>query len=411
MFGKSGNIAYKSDGSVWSWGQNSCGQLGDNGSGYVRSSPVLVVGDHKFYLISAGRTNTVYLKQDGSAWCNGIGNGIGDDTTDQKNSPVAVIGNHSFVDIDSEWGFCMALKSNGEAWGWGYNIRGNLGNNSTTHTSSPVQVVGNHSFIKVQCAGDSNANGESAGALKADGSLWGWGMNAYGSLGNGDSSNKSSPVVVVGNHSFIDFAISPCSRYGLKANGEVWSWGANYAGQLGTGNTTSYTSPVLVIGNHSFIKIALSLYSNRSDSVGCAGLKSDGTVWTWGNWWTMGNNSITATSSPVSIVGDHSFVDITGGAETGFFSGLKSNGEIWSWGVNSYGQLGDLSLTNRSSPVLLAGNHSFISLHTGMNMNLDVSGSWKRNPIIHVNVEGTWKRIIRQKMNINGTWTSPIHPD
>ena len=109
---------------------------------------------------------------------------------------------------------------------------------SVTNSSSPISVVGDHSFIKIASA-DAHTI-----ALKADGSLWGWGENLLGNLGDGTSTNKSSPVSVVGNHSFIDISAAFRTSHALKSDGTVWSWGTNQHFQLGTGDILAVVSPV-----------------------------------------------------------------------------------------------------------------------------------------------------------------------
>ena len=111
----------------------------------------------------------------------------------------------------------LSLKANGEVWSWGYNLSGQLGDNTTGHKSSPVIVVGNHSFIEI-CAGASHTI-----ARKENGEVWAWGNNPNGVLGDNTAGNqKSSPVIVVGNHSFIEIYASSGHSIARKANGEVW---------------------------------------------------------------------------------------------------------------------------------------------------------------------------------------------
>ena len=136
---------------------------------------------------------------------------------------------------------------------------------------------------------------------------------------------------------------------GLKANGEVWCWGRATVGQLGDNTQINKSSPVSVVGAHSFVAIS-------AGGLHSAGLKANGEVWCWGSSTTygqLGDNTATNKSSPVSVVGAHSFVAIS----LGLFhsAGLKANGEVWCWGDAGYGQLGDNALTDKSSPVLVVG--------------------------------------------------------
>lgn len=357
-------IALNNLNQAWTWGLGTSGRLGDNTT-TQKSSPVLVVGNHSFIQLvaSTNQTNVSYgLKSNGEVWTwgNGSGGALGDNSTTSKSSPVLVVGGHSFTWIasgsaSSFSGFALALKSNGSCWAWGGSNGGNLGNNDDSDYSSPVAVVGNHSFIKV-CAGNSHAL-----ALKADGTAWTWGANSGGLpgvLGDNTNTPKSSPVSVVGNHSFIKIGCTGRngSAFGLKANGQVWGWGGSF-GDLGDGTFIGKSSPVLVIGSHSFIDIS------SGGATHTLALKADGSCWGWGDGaaGAIGDNTTSFRSSPVSVVGNHSFIQIyaiTSGTQ-GASYGLKENGELWAWGRGANGHLGDNTLTSKSSPVLVVGNINF----------------------------------------------------
>jgi alpha-tubulin suppressor-like RCC1 family protein len=351
MAGERCSYSLKSDGSLWAWGLNFIGNLGDNTS-TDKSSPVLVVGNHSFIeAFSGGFSTSVNIlgrKSDGSVWCWGANSAgqIGDNTTTDKSSPVLVVGNHSFIKISCTGLSSYGLKSDGSIWGWGTNSTGQLGTNNIISYSSPVMVVGNHSFVGI------SSGLRSVFGRKANGELWGWGENTYGQLGDNTIDVKSSPVLVVGNHSFINVYLCGSSCVALKANGEAWTWGYNNYGQLGDNTVESKSSPVLVVGNHSFIKIA----GGASIS---AALKSDGSVWTWGYNFSgyLGDNTLDNKSSPVLVVGNHSFIDIY--SDNLMFAARKSDGSLWTWGYNVQGSLGDNTQNDKSSPVLVVGNHNF----------------------------------------------------
>jgi len=237
--------ALKADGSVWSWGINTYGGLGDN-SVVSKSSPVSVVGGHSFTSISSIINNAMALKADGSAWTwgyNGNG-GLGDNTIVHKSSPVAVTGGYSFIDVDVFENGSIAIRDDNTAWTWGRNNYGQLGDGTTVGKSSPSAVTGGHSFVKV------DGGGYTCLALKADGTAWTWGRNDSGELGDGTSgavARKSSPVAVTGGHSFTDITAGKYYDIALKADGSVWAWGLNTSGELGDGTTVSTSSPIQVL--------------------------------------------------------------------------------------------------------------------------------------------------------------------
>lgn len=334
-----------SDGSCWCWGSNNNGQLGDNTT-TNKSVPTSVVGAHSFIQISAGGGNNWNfsggLKADGSVWTWGMNNvyQLGDDTAASKSSPVSVVGNHSFIKLCMGHYNGAGLKSDGSVWAWGYGPYGAVGDNTGASRSSPTKVVGEHSFVDL-AGGAANFM-----AIKSDGTIWGWGMNDSGQLGDNSITNRLSPVSVVGNHSFtaIAFKCSLSMFCALKSDGTVWTWGTNAQGNLADGTTVSKSSPVSVIGNHSFVKIA-----------GNIALKADGTAWTWGYNASgqLGDNSITNRTSPVAVVGGHSFTAVFSDNYSTKFA-IKEDSSLLGMGWNdTYGNLGDGTMTNRSSPVLV----------------------------------------------------------
>lgn len=302
--GLSSAMGLTKDGIVWSWGANSAGQLGLNTTTNV-SSPVAVVGSHVFTRVTFGGTWALGLKSTGEVWAWGNNNfgQLGDLTTASKSSPILVLGNHSFIQI-AAGNYSSGLKANGEIWSWGRNNTGQHGNNTTGSTSSPVIVIGNHSFVKIACG----AGSQHALALKSNGEVWAWGFNDSGELGDLTRTSKSSPILVLGNHSFIDIFKAQNFSMALKSDGSCWCWGLNTVGQIGDYSTTSSSSPVLVVGNHNFIQIAVS-----GNPPGCAGLKRNGEVWTWGEGLRgqLGNNVATiSSSSPILVVGGYKIVSL-----------------------------------------------------------------------------------------------------
>lgn len=397
-------FAYKENGQVWAWGTNSYGQIGNNTRASY-SSPVQIVGNHSFMFVSAGMYHSLLLKQNGSIWTCGHNNdgelGIG--TRISYSSPVQVIGNHSFIQVSAGITNSYALKEDGRGWVWGYNLQGQLGTNNNTSYSSPVVISGDHSFVNLK-GGCEGTHAVGAG-LKSDGSLWTWGMNDFGQLGTNNGTSYSSPVQVVGNHSFVDFSFGARSVYGIKADGSVWSWGYNAYGELGTNNTVSYSSPVQVVGNHSFITFIASMDPNLQfyGFTSVAGLKEDGSVWTWGYGKGLGNGSLSHHSSPVQVIGNHSFWQLKSMGGPSFIC-LKRDGSAWTWGTNSWGQLGDGTITDRTSPVQVVGNHSFLTVQTGLDLNVVVSSVWKKRPVGYITKSGVWKRITAAYVNQGGSW-------
>jgi alpha-tubulin suppressor-like RCC1 family protein len=407
-------LALKSTGEAWNWGVNTYGGLGDNTT-TNRSSPVAVVGSHSFVQIAQCRFSTLALKDNGQVWSWGLNSGdsigiLGDNTNTDKSSPVLVVGSHSFISITGSTA-ALGLKSDGSVWSWGNNVGGQLGDNTTTAKSSPVLVVGSHSFIAIKSGMAVNNTGpDIVAALKIDGSVWCWGSNTSGQCGNNTSGNSySSPVAVVGGHSFVAIACGFASVVGLKSDGSVWGWGDNTNGGLGDNTTTNRSSPVAVVGSHSFIDIAKGGLSTATSTT--AGSKADGSTWCWGSNTSgqCGNNTAANSySSPVAVVGSHSFTLLASAA--GVMVGMKVDGSCWSWGIGTNGRLGDNTTTTKSSPVAVVGSHSFMCiwdrrLHM---VYVDDGSAWHRAAYAWLDTGAAWQRIADVNVQIDGAWRTCI---
>ena len=342
----------KSNFSGWGSGFNLYGDLGNLTKTNV-SSPVSVVGSFSFKQVAGAYFSSYWLGVNGSCRACGLNTSgeLGTNNHAAKSSPFLVVGNHSFVSIaaGADYGgsasTAYGLKSDGSLWAWGGNAYGQIGNNTTTSYSSPVPVVGNHSFVFIA------AGAPFALALKADGSCWAWGGNDYGQIGNQTKlTSYSSPISVVGNHSFIKVGGGGTFSAGLKADGSIWCWGSGYLGLMGNNTTNSYSSPVSVVGNFNFIDIAVSDYSVLA-------LSNDNHCWSWGQNGTgqLGDNTMENRSSPVSVVGPFLFQKlIKGGCLSACMGAFDFSGKIWAWGANTYGQLGNnTTVTSYSSPILV----------------------------------------------------------
>jgi prepilin-type N-terminal cleavage/methylation domain-containing protein len=344
------------EGPAYAWGYGNSGQIGDGNTGN-HSSPVAVLGGHSFTSIAAGGTHNCGLKSDGSAYCWGDGGQgqLGDGNDRDHSSPVAVTGGHSFTSIAAGRYNSCGIKSDGSAYCWGWNNYGNLGNGDAGwyNQTSPGAVLGGHSFTSIAVGAEHSCG------LKSDGSVYCWGDGGNGRLGDGDAGDHTSPVAVLGGHSFTSIAVGDEHSCGLKSDGSVYCWGRGGYGQLGDGNTGNHTSPVAVTGGHSFTSIATG--SDHS-----CGIRTDGSAYCWGmgGYGQLGDGNTGNHSSPVAVTGGHSFTSISGPYR--HTCGLKSDGSAYCWGNGFYGQRGDgNTVQNHSSPVAVLGGHSFTSIAAG----------------------------------------------
>jgi alpha-tubulin suppressor-like RCC1 family protein len=341
--------ALMSSGGVRCWGRNKDGQLGD-GTTTTRSTPVAVSGlVSGVTAIAAGYEHTCALTSSGGVWCWGANwsGQLGDGSYTDSSTPVAVSGLPSEVTSIATGGFhTCALTGSGGVWCWGRNSSGQLGDGTTTDRGTPVAVSGLPSEVTAIASG-----GVHTCALTSSGGVWCWGRNSSGQLGDGTTTARSTPVAVSGLPSGV-MAIAAgdlhtCAR---TSSGGVWCWGANSSGQLGDGTTTARSTPVAVSGLPSGVT-AIAAGSFHT----CA-LTSSGGVWCWGANWSgqLGDGTTTARSTPVAVSGLPS--GVTAIAAGRFHTCARTgSGGVWCWASNRYGQLGDGSYTDSSTPVAVSG--------------------------------------------------------
>ena len=334
---------------VWSWGLNNFGQLGDN-SIVNKSSPISVVGGYTDWCqISASCEFALSVRTNGTAWswgCNNVGM-LGDNTIVSKSSPVSVIGGFTdWCQINAGVFHSIAVRTNGTAWAWGCNGQGRLGDNTVVNKSSPVSVVGGFTDWCQVSAGVGSSLG-----VRTNSSIWTWGCNSFSNLGDNTSVSKSSPVSVVGGFTdWCNASMRYCSSLALRQNGSLWGWGLNDLGQLGDNTVTNRSSPVSVVGGFTdWCQVS------SGDKFSMA-IRQNGTIWSWGRAAAgiLGDNTTVSKSSPVSVVGGFTdWCQVCGGRV--HTVAVRLNGTAWAWGQNLCGKLGDNTTVSKSSPVSVVG--------------------------------------------------------
>jgi prepilin-type N-terminal cleavage/methylation domain-containing protein len=372
-------------GKVWSWGSNSKGKLGDS-TLTSRLVPVQTVGPGGsgvltgVDVIASGDCHSIAIKSDNTVWswgCNwngALGNNASDTSeSSYSNVPVQVVGAggsgvlNDIVAISAGWLYTLALKSDGTVWAWGDNGSGVLGNNSPTNSASkvPVQVVGKDGLdfltgVVAIASADSTSY-----AVKSDGTVWAWGDNGYGELGlNTVGGESKTPVQVLGPNgigylsNFKSIFAGNYSAFAVKSDGAVFAWGDNEQGGLGIGTLTPSYAPTQVLGSGGVGFIGNVVTGSAGDHHTLA-LKADGTVWAWGlnEAGMLGNNIsgggfFTCPTDPNNC--SMTPTQTVGPGGLGFLSGIisvnaggvhstaiKSDGTVWAWGWNGTdGRLG-----------------------------------------------------------------------
>jgi alpha-tubulin suppressor-like RCC1 family protein len=335
---------------LWTWGRNLYGQLGD-GTTSNRSSPVTTAGGGTNWkqVSAALGFYTAAIKTDGTLWTCGRNDygQLGDGTTTSRSSPVTTAGGGTnWKRVDCGNGHTAAIKTDGTLWTWGLNLYGQLGDGTTTSRSSPGTTAGGGTNWKQVEGGGSHT-----AAIKTDGTLWTWGANSSGQLGDGTTTSRSSPGTTAGGGT--DWKQVDCGgahTAAIKTDGTLWTWGANDYGQLGDGTTTSRSSPVTTASGGTNWKQVSAGYNHT------AAIKTDGTLWTWGrnDYGQLGDGTTTDRSSPVTTAGGGTnWKQVSAGTYAA--AAIKTDGTLWTWGRNDYGQSGDGTTSSRSSPGTTVG--------------------------------------------------------
>lgn len=334
------------------WGANSYGNLGD-GTTTSRSSPSSTLANTaNWKQIALASSFAIALKTDGSLWSwgdNAFGM-LADGTATARSSPGSIAGGGTtWKQVSAaycQWG---AVKTDGTLWTCGYNWNGALGRTTGTG-SSPITVDGGGTTWKQITCGY-----RCMLAIKTDGSMWGWGQNANGEIGDGTTSSRLSPVSNVGGNSWSKVSLGTWTAGAIKTDGTLWTWGFNGGGQLGDNTTSNRSSPVTTAGggnNWKFVAAGQYLMS---------AIKTDGTLWTWGynSYGALGDGTTTGRSSPgTTFSGGNNWKQTSAGQTGNYFEGMmaiKTDGTLWAWGINNYGRLGDGTTSTRSVPVQISG--------------------------------------------------------
>ncbi len=339
------------EGAVWSWGSDRYAALGrgEASARVSRATPFLpgpVAYRGEAQAVATGWRHGLVLGKDGYvvAWGEnkygqiGVGN-----TVSVTRTPMRVRNLRDVVALAAGSYHSVAVMGDGTVWTWGSNGHGELGDGSRTNSFTPV-CVRNVTRVKATAAGD----GFTA-VLRKDGTVWTWGDNTYGQLGDGTTDGKTVPVQVVG---LTDVTSIACGRFrttALKADGSVWNWGFNSYGQLGDGSEVNQSIPVKVLN------------LGRITSLSCGegqtlALDDKGKVWVWGAGY-RGELGIGEFNRQISV--PQEVVDLPAVravcAAMDFSIALAEDGSVWGWGRNWYGQLGMTSPKQSASPIKLSG--------------------------------------------------------
>ncbi|MFC7774812.1 RCC1 domain-containing protein [Flavobacterium sp. GCM10027622] len=296
--GNAHNLAIKANGTLWAWGRNSDGQVGIGSNASTFNTPQQIGTDTDWAFISAGDEFSLAIKTNGTLWAwgdNAFGQ-LGDTSTDDRNSPVQIGTATNWASVSAGTQHALGLKVNGELWAWGTNNTARFSTTLPAFSYVPIQMGTDTDWSKVVASRDHGA------ALKTNGTFWTWGSNATGQLGDGTTVDKTTPINIASLNGAIKIAKGHQHTLVIKNDGTIWSWGGNASGQLGIGTPLSPApSPTLnPTQENTFNNTWIYIDSKITHT---AAIRSDGTLYTWGAnlWGQLGDNSQTAKSAPVNV--------------------------------------------------------------------------------------------------------------
>ena len=335
---------------LWTWGYNVNGGIGDNTT-TNRSTPVTTsAGGANWKQVACKTGSTAAIKTDGTLWTWGLNTygRLGDNTTTDRYTPVTTFaGGTNWKQVACGANHMAAIKTDGTLWTWGRNNLGQLGVNNagtTSNRTTPVTTfAGGTNWKQVACGGFHTA------AIKTDGTLWTWGWNNVGQLGDNTATIKCTPVTTFAGGTNWKQVDGGYHIAAIKTDGTLWTWGRNTLGQLGINNTTTpICTPVTTFaGGTNWKQVSCG-------SLHTAAIKTDGTLWTWGQntYGQLGVNDGTNRSTPVTtFAGGTNWKQVAGGYT--FAAAIKTDGTLWTWGDNFFGSLGinDGTFTQKRTPV------------------------------------------------------------
>ena len=416
--GYSHTTVISKDGGLYTWGSNNYGQLG-NGTTINSSNPIKIMND--VVNCAGGGNHTIALKKDGTVYTWGYNNcgQLGDGTTTDRTSPGAIQiydhtnvltssgvkhgiipdnGNYSFgstgeiVQVAAGGTHSAAVTKDGDLYMWGSNGAGQLGVYSNANSKIPIKVNNSSSTLPEKSVKYVALGGNHSAAITKDGSLYIWGWNNYGQLGDGTTTERYTPIKIMDNVASV--SLGDYHSAAVTKDGSLYMWGNNSSGQLGDGTTTSRYTPVKIMNNVA----SVSLGSSHS-----AAITKDGSLymWGWNHYGQLGDGTTTSyrytpvkimdNVASVSLGGIHSAAITKDGSLYKWGGGDKTrphrvasnvqsvklgyshttviskDGGLYTWGSNNYGQLGNGTTINSSNPIKImndvvncagGGNHT-----------------------------------------------------
>ena len=276
----------------------------------------------------------------------------------------------------------MGIRANGSLWGWGHNGSGRLGDGTATRSAVPIRIGDSYDWVSVS-AGNAHTMG-----IRADGSLWGWGSNTRGRLGDGTTTARRVPTRIGTSYDWVSVSAGGAHTMGIKSDGSLWGWGDNRSGLLGNGTTLSHNVPTR-IGIHSWVSV-----SAGTDHT--MGIRADGSLWAWGNnrQGQFGTGQIPASATAPVRVGVAYWLAMSAGNR--HTAAIRNDGAPFSWGQISLQIEGDV-FTHDMDEDEFTG-YARLNLVTERVELLGPAGYFEDFPVLSFSVDGIrWRNVPNQR--------------
>ena len=343
------------DNLAYCWGWNGVGQVGNGTFNTQYAQPVAVAGKLHFVQVSAGFDHTCGSTTDNRVYCWGSNarGQLGDGTFFDRSTPVLVAPLRRFRLVSAGFVHTCAVTPLDAAFCWGNNDDGRLGDGTRTERLVPKAVRGGLRFRRVVAGGFHTCGVTTSSRAHC------WGRNDQGQLGDGTSTTRLEPVPVAGGLKFRQVTAAAArvsfrwqsASCGVTTDNRAYCWGGNFHGQLGDGSNTRRTRPVAVAGRLDFFQV------NTGGGHTCGITMGNlAYCWGWNGRGQLGDGTTSERQTPVAVTGGHQLRAVTtGGGLGGHTCSLSTANGAYCWGFNVFGQLGDGSTTNSSTPVAVAG--------------------------------------------------------
>ena len=371
-------------GSLLAWGLHQHGSLGLGGpipphtQTHETPQPVFTP-ESRWRSVAAGYQHALAVREDGTLWSWGwngagqLGHQIG---APDRNEPTQV-GTDTWVQVAAAGANALAIRSDGTLWGWGQNYYGELGLGHAVHRGTPQQVGTASDWVQVAVGGgysSSIRDGFTLG-IRADGSLWGFGLNSSGQLGLGDFSWPLIPVRVGHANDWVQVAAGFSHALGIRADGSLWAWGTNGEGQLGLGDHSRREAPTRVGTANDWVQVAAGWDATRA-------IRADGSLWAWGRnyYGELGIGVTGGRSTPTRVGSDNDWAYVALGVSTDALA-VRTDGSLWGFGQNYFGALGVGDRLLRLTPTRVTTRSDWSLVAVGSVFSVGVAGQGSLPPL------------------------------